>query len=172
MIVVVDGNVGSSKRSILATLKNAGYTVCLVPTHAWKQLQYSGTVDVDWLTCVILLWFIVLGKKHSASRSRVAIERCPNTVMCMYGLDIIKCKDKKLKNVQQRLWAQVHEFFTPKAYVFITDTPSQCMKRLKTKQETEGIRNILQLDYLKQLDNYMWALAAQLHLDGNVVVCM
>lgn len=168
MLYCIEGNIGSGKSTLLNTLKlHYNHIVVKEPIDAWKHWLDNSSSDKEFFQCIVLVWYIIVARKYKKTKKSVFVERSPFTAKHVFAPSAFTKGNTHLNQLHDRLYAVAEKEFTPKAYVFLSTTPSTCLKRLRSRNQS-GDSNVT-LHYLKKLDMAHWQSIQHLH-QSNVTV--
>ena len=168
MLMSVDGNVGSSKRALMAGLSERGYTIVPTPDHVWENWTKLKTPDKDFFMCVVLLWYIIIGKKYTnKDGERVVVEKSPHTFYWSCAQTNGSNKPDRLDRVKNRLYNLACRVFDPQLYVFVSDTQTQCLRSM----EKSHVR-VPTIDFLRENDIALWNCVWELKKKNKTVAVL
>lgn len=149
MIIVIDGNIGSGKSTVLDRLAQKGYTVCKEKIEEWPLDDFYK----DPSRWAFLLQMSVLNSMHRLPEPNIIIhERCPDSSLAVFWENI---SDKGI--VSQRENSVCKELYTklawkPDLHIFLDSNPMTCYERV-SKRNQMGDTSV-KLGYILQIDSY------------------
>lgn len=168
MIICIEGNIGSGKTTLLRTLRfHFGHIVVEEPMAAWKFWLDNPHCDKEFFQCIVLQWYIIVGKKFQNCEKPIYVERSPFTSKHVFSTKLFNRKSQ-LSQVHAQLYAKASELFVPSAYVFLTTPPSVCKKRLLARGQAGDA--FVHSTHLRNLDALHWKTSATLHANGMTVI--
>ena len=139
------------------------------PIHVWKYWLQRKKPDREFFQCVVLQWYIIIGKKFKNERGPIFVERSPFSSKFIFSQDLFKCHSQ-IKSLRDRLFSICETVFQPKAYVFLTTPPIECYRRIK-KRKQPGDRKISKIT-LQHLSRLHWMAIQHIHSRGIEAIAL
>jgi deoxyadenosine/deoxycytidine kinase len=140
MIVVIDGNIGCGKSSVLDGLAKNGYIVHKEPIDMWPLNEFYS----DRRRWALTLQVAVFDSMKSCDGVH---ERCPESSFHVFW-DMLRTD---VKPIEDSIVAGLYESigWNPDIYVYLRSSPEKCFERIQARNQTGDTE--VTLEYLKQL---------------------
>jgi len=144
MIVVIDGNIGCGKSSLLDALSAQGHVVHKEPIEMWPLKEFYA----DRKRWALTLQVAVLDSLKACDGIH---ERCPESSFAVFW-DLLR---DQVQTFEDSIVTSLHDNITwsPDLYVYLRSTPEECFKRIQLRGQ-DGDSHVT-LEYLRLLhDKY------------------
>jgi deoxyadenosine/deoxycytidine kinase len=149
MAIVIDGNIGSGKSTVLNALKDYK-KVILEDVDDWKPYLHQFYSDMDKYSLSFQMKVLLHHIKNKDLSTEYVLERSPLSCIHIFGQKLKN--DYKISDLDFNLMIDYNKTlgWLPKKLIFINTDPEICLQRIKQRDRAG---ELIPLEYLKGIDS-------------------